>query len=224
MTQWWTYKLADFLLFSPQTYYRLFELYNSDIWPAQILALVLGVSILLLARWHPLWHGRAIAAILAALWIWVAWAYHLQRYASINWAATYFAGGFAIEAALLIWIGVVRDKLTFIPATRTLYRAGTSVYLFALIALPLIGPLVGRKWTHMEILGIAPDPTALATLGILLLTSGRTFWELLVIPILWCAISAAFLWTMKSPDALVLPLAALVGLLFALWKTFYKIQ
>ena len=36
MSEWWTYTLSDFLLFSPRTYYRLFELYNDEIWPAQI--------------------------------------------------------------------------------------------------------------------------------------------------------------------------------------------
>ena len=35
MSEWWTYSLSDFLLFSPRTYYRLFELYNLAIWPTQ---------------------------------------------------------------------------------------------------------------------------------------------------------------------------------------------
>ena len=48
MSEWWTYSLSDFLLFSPRTYYRLFELYNLAIWPAQILALALGLAILAL--------------------------------------------------------------------------------------------------------------------------------------------------------------------------------
>ena len=28
MSEWWTYTLSDFLLFSPRTYHRLFELHN----------------------------------------------------------------------------------------------------------------------------------------------------------------------------------------------------
>ncbi len=36
MSEWWTYTLSDFLLFSARTYYRLFELYNRDVWPAQL--------------------------------------------------------------------------------------------------------------------------------------------------------------------------------------------
>ena len=50
MSEWWTYSLSDFLLFSPRTYYRLFELYNAAIWPAQMLALALGLAILALLR------------------------------------------------------------------------------------------------------------------------------------------------------------------------------
>ena len=219
MSEWWTYQLSDLLLFSPQTYYRLFELYNTDIWPMQILTLALGVSILALIHWNPPWHGRVVTAILAACWLWVAWAYHLQRYATINWAATYFAATFAIEAALLIWIGVIRARLVFLPTTRALYRVGIIIYLFALIALPFISPLVGRKWVQAEIFGIEPDPTAIATLGLLLLASGRTYWELLLIPLLWCATTGAILWTMGSPDTYIVPLAGLLAMVISIYKT-----
>jgi hypothetical protein len=46
MSEWWTYSLSDLLMFSARTYYRLFELYNLAIWPAQLLAGTLGVAIL----------------------------------------------------------------------------------------------------------------------------------------------------------------------------------
>ena len=105
MSEWLTYSLSELLLFSPRTYYRLFELYNVAIWPAQIVAAVLGLATLALMRAGGEWRGRGIAAILAACWLWVAWAYLLTRYDSINWAAKYFAVGFAIEALLLIWTG-----------------------------------------------------------------------------------------------------------------------
>ena len=54
MSEWWTYRLSDLLLFSPQTYYRLFELYNAAIWPAQVLAIALGLAVVALGRPHPL--------------------------------------------------------------------------------------------------------------------------------------------------------------------------
>ena len=139
------------------------------------------------------------AAILAACWMWVAWAYLVRRYDTINWAASYFAGGFAVEVVLLIWTGL-------------------GIFLLALLAWPLIGPLVGRQWVQAEIFGIAPDPTVVATLGVLV-AADRTRWELLTIPLLWCAISGATLWTMQSPDALLMPTVALLALLVVGWKT-----
>jgi Family of unknown function (DUF6064) len=219
MSEWWTYSLADFLLFSPRTYYRLFELYNLAIWPAQVLALALGVVILALLLRLPAWHGRAIAAILAACWLWVAWAYLVARYDTINWAARYFATGFALQALLLLWSGVVRNRMTMRPRLSVGRRVGLGVFLFALVAQPLIGPLlIGRPWTQAEIFGIAPDPTAVATLG-LIVAADRPLWHLYAVPLLWCAISGATLWTMGSPDALVLPAAAVLAMGLTAWKT-----
>jgi hypothetical protein len=84
-----------------------------------------------------------------------------------------------------------------------------SRFLFALVVQPLIGPLLGRSWRQVEIFGVAPDPTAIATLGVLLLATGRVRWELMVLPLLWCAISGATLLSMNAPDAWI-PLAATV--------------
>ena len=219
MSEWWTYRPSDFLLFSPRTYYRLFELYNAEIWPAQILTLALGVAILvLLLRHGGAWRGRAVAAILAGCWLWVAWAFHFNRYATINWAATYFAAAFAVEAVLLVWTGAIRGRLLLSPAGRAVDRVGLGIFLFALVVQPLIGPLVGRDWVQVEIFGVAPDPTVVATLGLLLAAPDRVLWTLLVIPLLWCAVGGATLWTMESPDAFVMPFAGALVLLLAAWK------
>jgi Family of unknown function (DUF6064) len=218
MSEWWTYSLSDFLLFSPRTYYRLFELYNAAIWPLQVLALALGAAVLAMLLRDVNWRGRAIAAILAACWLWVAWGYLLVRYDTINWAASYFAAGFAIEALLLVWTGIIRDRLHLRPSSDWTGRAGLCIFLFALAVHPLIGPLTGRPWLQVEIFGVAPDPTAIATLAVLV-AAQRPHWLLLVVPLLWCAISGATLWSMASPDALVVPAAALAALVLAAWKS-----
>lgn len=218
MSEWFTYRLSDFLLFSPQTYYRLFELYNLALWPGQIAALALGLAILALALRGPAWRGRAIAAILAAGWLWVAWAYLLERYDTINWAAGYFAAAFALEAFLLVGVGLLFDGLALRPDPDLFRKAGLCLFLFALAVQPLIGPLAGRSWTQAELFALAPDPTAVGTLG-LLLAADRPPWVLLVVPLLWGALTGATLWTMGSPDALVTPGAAGLVLALAAWKT-----
>ncbi len=215
MSEWWTYSLSDFLLFSPRTYYRLFELYNADVWPLHVLFVALGVAIPVLLRRGAGWRGRCIAVILAGCWIWIAWAFHWRRYTTINWAAAYFAAAFAIEALLLLWMGIIRNAFELDARSAVTRRIGLGVFLFALLVQPLLGPLMARReWAQLEIFGAAPDPTALATLGILL-AARRTYWVPMAIPLLWCASNGAILWTMGSPDALVLPLAGLVVLFVA---------
>jgi hypothetical protein len=216
MSEWWTYSLRDLLLFSPQTYHRLFELYNLERWPLHLLALASGVAVLMLERHGGKRAGRGIAAILALCWLWVAWGFHWQRYASINLAAGYFALAFAVQALLLLWLGVVRARLAPGPASRLQQRAGLGLLLFALLLFPLMGLPLGRSWTQAEVFGMAPDSTALATLAVLLRAGARPAWWLYPIPVAWCVISGATLWAMDMPDFAVVPLAALLAVGLAL--------
>ncbi len=208
MSEWWTYRLSNFLPFSPRTYYRLFELYNRAIWPAQVAAIAGGLAILLLLFRPAPRRSRLVAAILAACWLWVAIGFHAARYATINWAAVYFAWAFGLEAALLLWTGVVRGWLVLESDTNPILSAGFWIFVFALALHPLVGPLLGRGWHPIEIFGVAPDPTALGTLGVLVFAAGRARWDLIVIPVIWCVISGATLRAMGSPDAWILFLAA----------------
>jgi hypothetical protein len=212
MSEWWTYSLSDFLLFSPRAYYRLFELYNESIWPAHLVALALGL-ILIFARRND---GR-VPAILIAAWVWTAFAFHLERYATINWAALYFAQAFVVQAGLILWTGLAHNRLNFEPPRSAADHAAGALLAFAIVGQPLIGLLLGRSWTATEVFAIAPDPTAVATLAVLV-RAERVHWHLLAIPALWCAFTGLTLWTMEAPDALVTPLAAVLALGLAAWK------
>lgn len=209
ISEWWTYSLRDFLLFSPHTYYRLFELYNQAVWPLHLLALAIGVAILLLWKKRGPLTGRLIASLLALCWAWVAWAYHWQRYASINFAAEYFAMAFALEAVLLLGLGVLHNGLE-LRETRPA-KSGLALFAFALLAYPVLGILPGRDLTQAEFFGLMPDPTTLATMGMLLLFNKRNAAWLLPIPVLWSVISAATLWSMGAADFWLLPLGAMIA-------------
>jgi len=160
MSEWWTYTLSDFLLFSPRTYYRMIEHHNEAVWPGQLATLVLGLVILGLLYRPVRERGRIISGIVAVLWAFVAGAFLWKRYATINWAATYFALVFAIEAVLLVWP-------TFRPRRDAVARLGVGLFVSSLALYPLLAPLLGRGWRQAEVFGVAPDPTALGTLGLL---------------------------------------------------------
>ena len=65
-----------------------------------------------------------------------------------------------------------------------------------------------------------PDPTALATLGIILFVGTQVRLSLLIVPLIWTAIRGATLYAMREPAALVLPIAGSLVLVFALRRRF----
>jgi len=212
MSEWWTYRLTSFLLFSPSTYYRMFERYNLAIWPAQLAGVSIGLAIVALLIGKRGHHERIVAGLLAACWMWIALAFHYQRYAQINWAATWFALAFASEALLLIVVGVLAGRLHLQLARSGVHWIATSIVAMSILGYPLLAPITGRPWTTAEIFGVAADPTAIASVAVLALVRGRIRWPLLVVPVIWCAIAAATLWAMDAPEAWVLLAAGLLAL------------
>ena len=217
MSEWWTYSLSDFLMFAPRTYYRLLERYNADLWPAQFAAVAAGVALLALVRRGGSAASRTTAGLLAAAWAWVAWAFLAERYATINWAATWMALAFALQAALLFAFALRREGLaaaSHAPAVAS--RLGTAFTALAVLAYPAIAVFAGRGIAAAEAFGLAPDPTVLATLGVLLRAPPASRAILLPIPLAWCAVGGATLWTMRSPEWWLLPVAGTLAVAVAL--------
>jgi hypothetical protein len=219
MSEWWTYSLSDFLLFSPHTYRHLFELYNAQTWPLHALMLALGAAACALA-----WRGgaarwRLAALALAACWGWVGFGFFAWQYASINWAASAMAAAFGVQALVLALRGVLGSggaATSRAPAARW---GGAALMGFGLLLQPLIGRLLGRPWSQLETFGMAPDPTVTVTLGMLVL-AGPARWAAVqwAIPLLWCAVSGATLWALHDPDAWVMPAVAGLALSLAAWR------
>jgi hypothetical protein len=210
MSEWWTYSLSDFLMFSSRSYYRLIESYNSAIWPAHLLALVAGL-VVIVAIVRPRQHlQRSAALVLAAAWGWVAWAYQLERYAEINTAAPYFAAAFAVQALLLCWLAYrPANAANAAPAPQRLALglAGLAIFAYPLLALARDN----GTWRQAEVFGIVPDPTVVATLGVLLAwRAPAIFW---LVPVLWCLVSGATLMELKIGHAWLLPALALTAVL-----------
>lgn len=214
-----SYRPSDLLMYSPATWWRLVERTNGELWPLPALMLLAGLAGGALLAWRAPDRAAAatparagIAALIAALaWAAVAVAFHAQRFTGIHWAAGGFALAFALQA--LLWLVATRwvQPVSGGGARR---GAGLALLGLALVAWPLAGWPAGRPWAQAELFGIAPDPTALAALGALLLLQARGTrarrWVVLLwpLPLAWCAWSALMRWAMD--DLLAAPLAAAV--------------
>lgn len=198
MSEWWTYRPSDFLMFSPRTYWRLVELYQREVWPLQLLALATGVGLLWVALRRLPAARRVVCAMLALAWLWVGWAFHWQRYATINWGARSFAAAFAVQAALLLVLGVFHAGGPG-PVQRDGLRAiGLVLAACGVLLYPLAGVLAGRPWTQAEMFGLMPEPTALATVGLLLAAGPARRGWLIVIPLLSFALGMVTLWLISG--------------------------
>ena len=208
MSEWWTYRPEDFLLFAPRVYWRMFELQNEAVWPLQIIAVLVGAAVLVWAVRPQPWSDRVITGALAAAWIFVGWDFLWTRYAAINWAAAYAVPVFAAEGLLLAWIGTWRGGLHIASSSAIPRSAGLAIFLYALAGHPFVAMLADRPVQAAEFVGIAPDPTAIATLGLLsTMSGGPATSALMAVPLAWCIVSWATLRTMGAPEAW-LPLIA----------------
>lgn len=182
-----TYRLSDFILFSATTYFRQFELYNHATWPLHLLAVVFS-CVTIYALWKkPHRAARLVAALLVVSWLWVAWAFLYQRFYQIHIVANWYALAFVLQAGLLAWYGVIQNR--FVPVSGNLLRVkfGAGLFFVAFVLYLFIPFLSGRHWLQLEMIFLAPDPTVLATLAILLFyQSPKVLW---VIPIIWILLS-----------------------------------
>ena len=225
MSDWWTYRPSDFLMFAPETYWRQFELHNTALWPFQLLPpAILLAWVVAMVRGPAQRHETVLrwgVAGLAVCWGFVAWALLWQRYAPINWAAQAFALLFAAQSLALLGLAARSNLQTTPPSGRRVFAL--TLLAWATLAHPLLALAFGRPLIQAELFGTAPDPTALATLGWLLLAEARSrsgrglLWTLQAMALVWCAISAATLWTMGSAQGWVLLVAAVLTL-SVLWR------
>lgn len=218
MSEWWSYRPEDFLLFSLRVYERLFVLHNQALWPAQWFALALGgagLVVLLAPRPVP---RRALFVLLAVAWVFVASAFLWQRYAPINWGIRYVVPLFTAQALLLLALGLWRGGLK-LPASWHLPRAlGVALVAYAVVLHPLTAWLSCRGLAGAEVVGLTPDPLAIATLGVAAIAHpARPAAVLMVIPALWCLGSALTLFLLDAPGAWLPLLAVLLALAARLW-------
>lgn len=205
------------LPFTREQFFAVFADYNVAVWPAQWIAYLLGAAVTLAVVLRACRYRRAVAACLAALWIWTGVVYHALFFAPINRAAFVFAAAFVLQGLAFGFFGVVRDTLRFDGRRGGTFGVGSIVVVYAAVVYPLLGWATGHNYPATPVFGITPCPLTLFTFGILLCTTAPVSRWLLVIPFLWSLVggSAAFAlgvaqdWVLLASGLVVVPLILL---------------
>jgi hypothetical protein len=183
------------LPFTREQFFGVFAEYNAAVWPAQVVAYVLGLAVVVVLLRPSPGGQRLLAGVLAAMWAWTGVAYHGLHFAPINPAAWAFGALFVAQGVLFAVAGIVGRRLVFGHTRGWGAALGWALVAYAAVLYPLLGQASGHVYPAQPIFGITPCPVTLFSLGVLLLTSRPVPRWLLVIPLAWSLVggSAAFL-------------------------------
>lgn len=176
------------LPFTQQEFLGVFSIYNQAIWPAQIIAYLLGTVAVGMAIWSGRFTGKIVIGTLAAFWVWTGGAYHIAFFSTINSAAYLFGALFILEGMLLGWAGLRQKRLTFRFRFDSYGLTGALLVAYAMIIYPLIGYQLGHGYPQSPMFGVAPCPMVIFTFGLLLWADNKLSGWLLIIPGLWSLI------------------------------------
>jgi hypothetical protein len=204
------------LPFTKEQFFDLFVSYNEALWPAAAALWILSAVIVAVRLSVSRPHDRWISALLVTHWAWSALAYHVAFFTRINPAAWLFAALFLGQAVLFFRVGVVQRRLSFAPWGHAWAPLAWGLIAYSL-AYPLINAIDHLSLRRIPTFGL-PCPTTIFTVGVLMLTTPRS-WKLSIVPVIWSAIggSAAFLLGVHADVAL--PVAGIALAIFSVRRT-----
>jgi len=202
--------------FTRQEFFEVFAAYNLATWPLPVLAYLLGIAAVGLS-----FHGsRAatalISAVLALMWLVNGLGYHWVYFAPVNPIARGFAILFVAQAGLLMAAPILWPGFRIAARRDARTAAGLGLAAFALIIYPTWGRLAGHHYPAVPVFGLAPCPTTIFTIGLLLLGTWRVARWLLIIPAVWAAIGGSAAVLLGVPQDFGLIAAILTAAGFAL--------
>ncbi|WP_157755419.1 DUF6064 family protein [Marinobacter salinus] len=210
---WLSYSLQDFVMFGPQVFLRLFVRINQDLWPWQLLAVVVSVGMPLLLLQRDLRASRLAVGLMAAAWASSGYGFLVGYFGPINWPAAWFGWAFVAQGGLLaaaVLFGGVHGQ-TLRAKQLTLF------WLVAVCGLPWLVVADTGDWQSVALFGVAPGTTAAAGSLAVALMTGPWRWLYLPLLVLWSLFSVAMFWVLQTWWLLITPMATLLLIGAGLW-------
>ena len=205
------------LPFSIDQFLDVFKNYNLSVWPFQIFLNLLAIIAVVLAIKKVKTSDKIISSILGFFWVWIGVVYHLIFFSEINNGAYIFGVLYIIQGVIFIFMGAIKDKLSFQFGFNFYGIVGALFILYALLIYPIIGHSLGHIYPKQPTFGL-PCPTTIFTFGILLWSKRKVPKYILIIPLIWSIIGfgAALNFTIKEDFGLLI--AGIIGFLLVLLK------
>lgn len=205
--------------FSAGEFFALFGVYNTAIWPLQIVAYLAGLLVVAMLFRPSQLADRVILLVLAAMWSVNGVGYHLLHFAPINPAARVFAVFFLLEAILLAAAPFrSRDRIVFDIRPGPNVWLAAALILYAMLLYPLLGFLFGHRYPEVPMFGVAPCPTTIFTIGVLMLGRWQVVRWLLIVPALWSVVGGSAAILLSVPQDYGLIVAGVIVLAYSVTR------
>lgn len=174
-------------------FFARFEIYNITLWPMIIVTYILGIIALILAIKKIKNSNKIISIILAFLWCW-AGIFCLMIFLGPIDQVRYIIQGmiWVVQAILLLYLGVYKDKLSFKFERDTYSIIGALMIIYGLVIYPIVGALTGHPYPAHPIFGTACCPVCIFTFGLLMWTNKKVPIYIALIPLFWAITSGLF--------------------------------
>ena len=207
------------LPFGSREFFEVFGLYNTAVWPAQLL--LYGIAAVVVA--HVIRQERfgLSLGLLALLWLWMGVVYHVMFFSRINPAAWVF--GIAFIAQAMILLRSARARVIMQARRAAPVVAGKVLVGYALVGYPLIGYLSAHHYPETPTFG-APCPTTIFTIGVVLWTQPERAGRLLAIPVVWAGIATAAALYLSVPQDYGLTAAGVAAAIYLQRDRAWRVQ
>ena len=167
--------------FTTEQFIKVFEDYNTAVFPAQIVLILLGLISFLMVLLKNKAANKVIGVFLGLLWLWNGLVYHFTFFTAINKAAYLFGSLFIFQGLFFLFESKIRHKLIFSRIQSAKNYTGYFFIIFGLFIYPAIGLFAGQTFHSVIVLGL-PCPSTIVTFGFLMLTDQKLSRYLLIIP------------------------------------------
>ncbi len=191
------FSLLDMTPYNRQSWFNLVGEYNQSLWFIYPIAIVITLLLLslLFKSSDKVSENKSVRwafVILGVAWIWNGAVFHLQYFANLNWAAPWFGGMFLAQGCLILLIAFFMKSALWVSFASVRGRLAIFLLFIGLLVYPLSQLLEDRSFSQVEWFPLLPTPVLLVTIALVILLSSRWRYALVIIPILWGIISAAF--------------------------------
>ncbi len=208
------------LPFTIDQFLQVFEVYNRAIWPTQIVAYLLGAVVLWLVKKQGPSAEIYINRIIGLFWIWTGIIYHIIFFAEVNPAAYIFGALFILQGVAFLVTEITDVRLRY-GFKKDIYSiTGTIFILYSIIIYPLLGYSFGHVYPQSPVFGVAPCPTTIFTIGILLQSKGKVPVWLIAIPGLWSLIGFSAAFQLHIYEDIGLLVAGVLGVCMMVFKNY----